>query len=439
MIYVLAALLFLLLVATYFGVGQDLMHPSVLTVGAMLLCVCASMYNIKLWNMQYHANTVIIVIFGMSCVSLMGIICARCKSKRKKYSLEDAEIVSQNGVYKVDKTVYGIVVCFDVLVLSWYYYIVLKTTGGGALTEMLHSFRMIHSYGVGADDAASIPGILNQCIKVNKVLAYLFVMIFLNNAIGYKKKDWKYLVPPLLFCIQTLLGSDRIYIILLAGSSVVMAYVIWHRKNGWQKNISGKYVKVAAKALMAILIFFVLAGNLIGHSSEKIADPLEYISSYMGGSIQLLDMYVQEPLHETDSGWGEETFSSVYKTVVQMQGNTPPKRHMEFRASNGVIIGNIYTALRKYYHDFGFSGVVILCSIFGLFYGIAYKRLQQERITELMSYKLCAYCFIVHCTFYFPLDDLFFSGVISINYFSMLIYMYVIYYFLIKRPIRFSW
>ena len=84
MIYVLAALLFILLVATYFGVGQDLMHPSVLTVGAMLLCVCASMYNIKLWNMQYHANTVIIVNFWNELCFTYGHYMRKVQVEKKK-------------------------------------------------------------------------------------------------------------------------------------------------------------------------------------------------------------------------------------------------------------------------------------------------------------------------------------------------------------------
>ena len=437
MIYLLAIIILFILIFTYYGVNRDLMHPSVLTIGATFLCVLAAIYNIKLWGINYHLNTFLILVSGLLCISITGIMCTKIKMKKRRRSMMDEKIVEEDQPFQMNTIVFGAVICFNILVLIWYYYIILKTTGGGAFTEMLAAFRMIHSYGVSSDDAVSMPALLNQCIKLNKVLAYIFVMIFLNNLVGYRKKDWKYLATPILFCLQTLLGSDRIYIVILAGASVVMAYLIWHRKYGWNRNISGKYMKIAVKALVILLVFFFGVRNVVGHSSNQINDPMEYITQYVGGSIQLLDMYVQQPLNEADAGWGEESFSSIYKTIVQLQGQTPPKRHMEFRTSNGVMIGNIYTAVRKYYHDFSTVGVIVLCSIFGLFFGLMYRKLQQERVRKLMSYRLCLYCFIVHCTFYFPLDDLFFSGVISVNYISMFIYMWMVYRLIIEKPLKF--
>ena len=437
MIFFLGILLFVLFLITYYGVNRDLMHPSVLTVGTTLLCVLSAMYNIELWNINYHFNTVLILTGGLLCVSLSGILCARTNMKRKN-SLSNTVIDNERLLIDIDKTTFYIVIGFNIFVMAWYYYIIIKTTGGGAITEMLASFRMIHSYGASSDNAVAMPALLNQCIKLNKVLAYIFVMIFLNNYTACKRKDWKYLLPPILFGLQTILGSDRIYIVILAGASVVMAYIMWHRKNGWNRNVSRKYMKIAVKALAVVLILFFFARNFVGHSSNVITRPMEYITQYTGGSIQLLDLYVQEPLIEADAGWGEETFSSVYKTVIQMKGEIPPKRHLEFRRSNGVMIGNIYTAIRKYYHDYGTCGVMVLCTIFGFFFGTAYRRLQEEKVNMIVSYKLCLYCFIIHCAFYFPLDDLFFSGVLSINYLSMFLYMWIAYRFLIRKPIRFS-
>ena len=382
MIYCLAIVVFALLIFTYFGVSRDLMHPSVLTVGASFISILAALYNVNRWGIKYHYNTMIILVSALVCISVTGIISARSKMGKRKHSMTDEdEATCENHPFFVNNIVFWIVIAFNLLVLVWYYYIILKTTGGGAITEMIASFRMIHSYGVSTADSVSMPAVLNQCIKFNKVLAYIFMMIFLNNAVGYKVKTWKYLLPPVLFCIQTLLGSDRIYIVMLAGASVIMAYLLWHRKNGWNSNISGKYVKIGAKALVILLIFFFAVRNFVGHSSSSDSKgPMEYLTQYVGGSIQLLDMYVQDPLVEADAGWGEETFSSIYKTIVEIQGGTAEKRHMEFRSSNGIIIGNIYTAVRKYYHDFGYWGVVILCSIFGLFFGLIYKRLQQQRV-----------------------------------------------------------
>jgi oligosaccharide repeat unit polymerase len=437
MIYLLAIIVFSLLFLTYLGVNRDLMHPSVLTIGATLLCILAAIYNVKLWRIQYHLNTTLIVVVGLFCISVTGMLCAKVKTGKSRKSLQDEKFVRECQPFLMSDILFLMIVCFNLFVLAWYYYIILKITGGGAFTEMLANFRMMNSYGASSDDAVAVPALLNQCIKLNKVLAYIFVMIFLNNLIGYKKKDWKFLLPPVLFCFQTLLGSDRIYIVILAGASVVMAYIIWHRKNGWKRNISGRYLKIAVKSLSVILVFFFGVRNVIGHNkSNKINDPMVYITQYIGGSIQLLDLYVQDPLVESDAGCGEESFSSIYKTIIQLHGETPPKRHMEFRASNGIVIGNIYTAIRKYYHDFGYVGVIILCSIFGLFFGWLYRRLQQERVHHLMSYSLCAYCFIVHCALYFPLDDLFFSGVISINYFTMLIYMWIVYHLVIEKPLK---
>lgn len=438
MIYLLAVVLLLILLLTYNGVKKDLMHPSVLIVSSMLMSTVAAMYNVDLWGIQLHFNTVVIVVSSMLCIAATGFFTYNVEMNESRKAWITNKNREELKNIQVDSVVFFLVICFNLFVVVWYYYIIVKITGGGALKEMIASFRMIHSYGVASATDVSMPAMLNQCIKLNKVLAYLFIMIFFNNIYATGQKDWRFLLPPFLFCVQTLLGSDRIYIVCFVGASIVMAYIMWHRKNGWISDYNKKYVSIIVKAMILLLVFFFFSRNFVGHSKNEISNPLEYITQYIGGSIQLLDMFIQEPMIPEDAGWGEESFSSIYKTIIQSQGIIPPKRHMEFRSSNGIIIGNIYTAIRKYYFDFGFCGVIIMSCLLGLILGFLYRKLQQEKVCNILaSYKLCSYCFMIHVAFYFSLDDLFFSGILSVNYLTMFIYMWVVYYFLIKKPVRF--
>ena len=53
--------------------------------------------------------------------------------------------------------------------------------------------------------------------------------------------------------------------------------------------------------------------------------------------------------------------------LVDLSGVYLTNSNLEFRQSNGVAIGNVYGAIRRYYNDFGIGGVIVLQMIASTF------------------------------------------------------------------------
>ena len=431
MIYLLVTCTFILLIITYLGVENDLMHPAVLICGSYFLCICAAIYNLDYWGVEYHAFTVFIILVALSCISFISIFLVRCFSN-KTYSLDIQKEYSPEMSIEIDHFIYIIFLMLSIGTTIWYLYIAIKEGGSGSITDILSGFRMASSYGM--DEEFSMPFLLNQLIKFNKVLAYFMTLVFINNFIVIGKRQYKLLIFAVFFILQSVIGGNRQYVLYMVIECVIASYIMVKRYRTWRTSNNIKYVKIIGKAFIALIVFFVFAGNLLGRST-LILDPLRAITTYIGGAVALLELFLQNPSISASTLWGEETFSSIYKTIMSGQTGT---RHLEFRSNNGIVIGNIYGALRKYYHDFNVVGTIILCILFGLIFSLLYKYwIKNERIYRPLSFRLCVYTLIMHCTIYFPLDDLFYSGVLSTNYLTQFILLWLVYYFIVKHQLRF--
>lgn len=431
MIYLLVTCTFILLVITYLGVGNDLMHPAVLICGSYFLCICAAIYNLDYWGVEYHIHTVFIILVALSCISFISIFCVRC-FPNKTYSFDIQEKYSPEMCVEINRLLYIFFLLLSVGTTMWYLNVAIKEGGSGSITDILSGFRMASSYGM--DEEFSMPFLLNQLIKFNKVLAYFMTLVFINNLIVIGKRQYYLLIFAVFFILQSVIGGNRQYVLYMVIECVIASYIMVKRFRTWRTKNELKYVKIIGKAFIALVIFFIFAGNLLGRSTLTL-DPLRAITTYIGGAVALLELFLQNPDISVSALWGEETFSSIYKTIMDGKTGT---RHLEFRSNNGIVIGNIYGALRKYYYDFNIIGTILLCILFGLIFSLMYKYwIKNERICRPLSYRLCVYTLIMHCTIYFPLDDLFYSGVLSINYLTQFLLLWLVYYFTVKYKLKF--
>ena len=88
----------------------------------------------------------------------------------------------------------------------------------------------------------------------------------------------------------------------------------------------------------------------------------EYITEYIGGSIQLLDEYMNEDSLLIDNG-RVETFPGIVQSLqkIGFMKNINAKKQLEFRhVINNMYLGNVYTSLRRVYNDYGYVGIILI-------------------------------------------------------------------------------
>lgn len=413
MIYLLLVFFVALLYFTYLKFDKDVVAPPVVLVaGYMFSIICASV-NVERWSIDLHFNTFGVLVYGTMLFVVVGYIVK--KYVQRKYtnnvsSVEKLDPINVNGKYLY------LFIVFQVLVMSvwvWNIYSITDTLGTfNSFSERMVAFRRWSSYDTGWMSSYTY-GFINQFNQIVVISPYLFLYIIIKNYFAQTQKyNITLSISILLSVIQILLNGGRFGLIILFLNSLLYYFVFYQKVHGHKYEVNRKMLCIGFILLLLGLMLFFYLKSIVGRGNDnmEIGDIIPYITMYVGGPIQLLDIFLQNPL-ESSEILGKETF---YTLNIQLQrlgviDIEPYIKHLEFRtASTGVFLGNIYTAYRSYLYDFGIAGLTILPVIFSaianfLYYKIIYSYKKYDINYWLLLYSLFFYtifCDFVRCSFF---------------------------------------
>jgi oligosaccharide repeat unit polymerase len=172
---------------------------------------------------------------------------------------------------------------------------------------------------------------------------------------------------------------------------------------------------------------------LVGRLESTNSNLIEYITKYAGGPVKLFDLYLQNPIHS--SIWGQQTFVSINQLFRKLNMFNIPEylANKEFRTFNGFDLGNVYSAYRNWYEDFGYGGCLLMQGFFSLFFNGFYYKLIGSNYYDKSKLGLIIYGYLSCAIFLHPIDDEFFRIDISIGFIIYLVVFWVLYVFLIKK------
>lgn len=431
MIYVLLIGIIILFIVSYF-VSRDVFHPMCLICLAFFLSVFCAILNIQNWEINLSIKTTMIILVGLISFIIPGIILYK-KNNNSNNKIENANII------KYSKFIILLLLSIQVIFLGLYILWMAKYLGG--IGNLFNSNSMTQfRYDISFNQTISYPEYISQGIKYSKALIYIYSFIEIHNVIlaKYKKSKYKisffYIISLILFFIQTFISGGRSELILLMIAIVAYIFTInnyYSNKNG---TLLGKNLIKIAIIMLIVLYLFSFTRTLVGRTSKD--NFIDYISRYFGGSIQLFDMYLENPTPKSNI-WGKETFFGINKFLSQIGViNANYTLHLEFRSSNGVSLGNVYTSFRRMIQDFGVSGLIILNFLFGIIMTCYYNFIKNSKSIDKISLKYIFYFMILHSVVLTPFSDFFFSTILSINYLNIAFYMIIISFVLRKIKIN---
>ncbi len=434
MIFILLAALIALTFLSYRLFKRDVLSPAVVLSALFSLCVALALYNLNRWSLwDYHLNTALLVLWGVVAFIGASYVVDRLFQRRFREKLALPLQLSARTV-PIDWVKLALVVAFDLLALAYFWSEVRRIAilGGyseGGLWTMMRTYRQTYSYTV-LPAGQGLPWLMYQFIKLITVFAYVYLYQFINNVTAdrFRIRYAALLVPVLLSFVQTLMNAGRMEILRLAAAALVMLYVLWQRSGNWDRRLGRKqWLYVGAFAAFMLGAFYLLA-NVVG---RRVYDDAIYnLSVYTSGPVKLFDMFLQDP--PKPSGiWGQETFYGIHQFLSKyFDIGQPYIRHLEFRSVQDINVGNIYSAFRRYYYDFGFLGLTVLQAINGVIFTAFYRIIKLKRIGNKAGIGLLLYAFIAFNLFMLPIDDLVYSTMVSVSSFTTYILLALAYWFL---------
>ena len=396
------------------ALSKDVLRPSLgVCIAFIFSCVCA-LVNSGVWQYRMSVTCFLVILLACSLYSIndTGIFFLSEKKIRRINKKKN------NFSSLVPKNWFILFSCLFMLLSSILYYRDLRyiTSRYGTYASW---YSMIRFYRNG-----SMMGIIEEGVSffasnayiVSTALAYLHMYILVHNITAGKKDNRSYvcLVPIAIFTINTVFTGGRLPILRLLIGGVFLFFFFTFKKNG-SRNINIKRFFKLIVLVVAVLYAFANVSTLFGRFYD--GNPVYYVTSYIGGSIPLFDMFLEDPIKH--SVWGYETFPSILNFLRRrISGFDFPyiPVNKEFRSMNNLQIGNVYTALRAYISDFGYLGMGILVLFHSFFYSNYYNYILKKQISaNAIDFSILFYSYIVHAVYLFSIDDRFYMDICSIN------------------------
>ncbi len=356
-------------------------------VGA--ICLLA---NVKVWNVQLNVECIGLILFTV-------LIAFVSENLIKNYIFNRIHRKVWKRTYEtlyIKTFILVLFFCFAVIELILYWREVSRIAviayANGYNGSVLFNYRQITAHDNILTSSQMMNSYVVQGQKIITVFAYILVYIFLNNRIlanDKTKKNFLYLIGLIPFVIITIFSASRIAILRIIIYILILCFIMTSEKKGWKFHIRfGLFIKLLIIGI-SVLLGFVYLGTVVGRNTSLTA--FQTISVYLGAPIFLLNLYLKDPIPNTNI-FGEECFCNLYQSFYKLGlVSNYADFQTEFRSSNGILLGNIYTFIRRPFHDFGIIGlaivVFIVVSIFSfVFYNYIYKRQVNMKIVIFFAY-----------------------------------------------------
>ena len=406
---------------------NDVMRPSVIVSGVMLMGGIFANYLLQgSWKgIVFHEDTALIILFAILIYIIVEeLIYHVLPHKGRQVALREIEVSTIKVL---------VIIIIDMVVLMLHFRFVMSSTSLSSLAALSY-YRQIRLY----TNETHMPSYLSYGRRVVSLSAYILLYVFINNFICGKKniKNFFLLLPVLLSALDEFLEGGRMEIVRIITFAISLSYILYQRKKGWKYKFKFKQILKFAGCAVLFMMGFTYLGNILGRESSS-NGVINNIAIYAGGGTVLFDLFLHESKIVSPFP-GYLTFAKMYADIarrfhVESLNYIPD---MEFRSFRGINLGNCYTVLRPYIQDFGYVGAMIFVAVFSAFFIIYYSKVKRKKPRHTFDFSLLFYCYMFLGPCLFGFDEYFLFDFLTLGTVTLLIEFWAVKWILIDFRVR---
>ncbi|QYH54137.1 oligosaccharide repeat unit polymerase [Liquorilactobacillus nagelii DSM 13675] len=426
----------------------DFVFPVSIVLESFLISMVIVLLQINQWDAYISLKTFSVLSVGVISYTTVGLICS------ENFKFDRVGNIPEKKEYRppyINARITIAVIIIEILLTFKIYIDVRQSSlsigGFSNFSEMIGKYRNGSSLGYLQE---SISNISKYGLMSIFSIAYIYIYILILNIFQKGKNKISLLncflsiLPVLIASFCSILIGSRSNILNFVFAALVLYYILFNKDK--KNTFSLKEIKLLMKYLIVFLIVILAFSSirtLVGRTSEY--GFIDYISKYIGAPIKLFDMYLNNPSlnivanpQSSNIVWGQETFKNFWRGWGSITNNNDLNSlivNKEWRMFNGFSLGNIYTAFRVYYNDFGLIGVVLLSalhsSIFCVYYNFILNKVRFMKKNKI-CFSVLFYMFICNALFEYSSDDILFQidfSFVTLEY----MFLFVLFDFLLVR------
>ncbi len=429
--YALLISLTVMLIVAYWLNGKNVLSPWIITIFMHLLTVSVYILSKDYFQYEIHSNTVIYVVSAILALGI-GEMTAIAMQKRFTFVWFKSNKKTQKKTPKpiLVKSWFVFFICSAMFaVFCWYYVKMYRFSlycgnPGSFLNATMYVRDAIMS---DSELNFEMGTLLTQSVLISELLSYAFCYLFFHNRMRFGITCKSYLIPTVIYALQTVCSTGRSDILYLLVVVCICAFVFMKEKANWSNKNDKKIVGAGILAIILFLIIFRLLGYLT-QVSEKYG-VWENFSRYISASMVGTDMFFQrDPLPRNDI-FAQDLFKNLYAILRPLGLNIPTYNTFAETYSLSVGTSNAYMNLCSFIRDFGVGTMYILQFLAGfiytsLIYSVKKGNYSIKRIIWLgILFSPIAMSSIANT----------YSGLIGISVIYKIVYIYLIELALVKN------
>lgn len=400
MIYILLFVNFCLLSLCVIIFNKDICAAPCLMFLSSCLCNVATLYMAHVYEVQFGFQILIITLLGSVSV-FGGAIIAREKTK-VSILCDDYNLIF------IPKIKFFFLMIFSLIVFMITYQAIRDTLDRVGisyinLSDMIGKYRTFYLL---KDELLPFP--VRVSIRMLKMLAYIMLYIFVNNITIEKSiKNLKSLFVVIIYIFVIMLQGSRTALIYTMLAFVTLYVLLYQKRKGLLIKRLTTLIKIMLFAVIVLLFFSYIRG-FVGRTHTW--SLIEYVTYYFGIPMCAFQINLELFPNPKYNFGMLETFTSLLSSLSRYISsiNVP---EIGFTFYKGKSLGNIYTAFRKFYYDFGLLGVSLFSMVESLLFTRMYIKLCSMK---KMNILVCImYIYLIPEFYLMYYDDHFFSVSLS--------------------------
>ena len=436
MIFLQLVFLLCITVINYMAFKKNVFSPAVLISVTACFCTCFCIINYDNWSLKtYNEKTLIAILLTVASFSMSSFLSSRIRMHQ--CIMRQGNSVRTYEIAKWFTITVSIVTAANVFM---YFKEISRIADVAKSMYPVKTYSMLW-YAKNIDTGLQVNSIISNLTDAGYVISYLYIYFFVYNVVSTKKvrQYISYIIPILIYAVQSVLFGGRTGLLqMITVAGVSFYYIVAFKRKFRFSKVVSKYIGKILIALIVVLFLFRVLNDISGRGKSEMS-LLYYISVYIGGGMKNLDSFLQSNYKIVQKGFGWETFAGIYNFLKRFSNIPYDGLVLEFQPSiNGLFLGNVYTAIRRYYYDFGWTGVVVIPAILGGIITII-ERNCRETIKSLhvkskpyAEAKCILYGIFTYGLVIFFIEDFVFLNIVSVDYFLKITELFVIDTLLIK-------
>lgn len=420
--------------------GNDYFYPPVLYSFMFLISSLICLINVKEFDINLSASTVLVILVGIIVFSIVG-LCFQSYPKKRNLSCGIVEpLPLKTSWIIVILVIQFISIIFFIKYLNsltnayasaGYPNVPHNLSGKIGLYDNLTKFWKT----IFNELSVRVPFLYSITNPIAAASEYLVIYISINNYFATKHVNkFAYLVL-LLMIARILLNGSRTPLFRVVTFALFLFFYFSYKT---KKIKLGSLRLLGYISMIAIgcLIVFYLLQYVIGRKIEDI-NFRDQLFIYAGAPIVNLNSFINNTQLSFFSGAGtniligEQTFKNLYAYLMKLFGisyRIPYILNFNY-SDNGIEIGNVYTMFHTILYDFGYFGVLWTVIVEASYYCYFYNKVMFSSIKKGVNLALLVLAYLFNDLIMSIFSNRFYGTILDAPFLKMLVILIILTFF----------